>query len=334
MRALFAFLMFSCLLACKSKYENQLNYETMASLGNKYKTDWSDLADYHAKEIEEDSTNRAAYIGMAEAHVINHIFGYVSRNESIPVARLAYEKAIRLDSTSSDILKLQGILHFLNWNWAETEKSLQASIKANNKNLSARHWYSLYLCAMDRVPEALAQHDTIQIYDSDENYLVGRGSMYYFDQDMEKLRDLMLYTVEKDTLQPWPYDWLGMAYHGIGDHDNAINTYFKAFELSDGTVEVGAGLGHALGHAGHTEIAKQMADYYEQSARTNYMPYCQRAFIHISIGEYDRALDLLETAYNEKSWFSIFMKIEHWYDPVRQDPRFQVLMEKMKYPNN
>ena len=63
-------------------------------------------------------------------------------------------------------------------------------------------------------------------------------------------------TLEKDSLSPWTLDWLGMAYNGLEEHDDALETDFKAFNLSDGTVEVGGGLGHALGEAGEYELAK------------------------------------------------------------------------------
>ena len=105
---------------------------------------------------------------------------------------------------------------------------------------------------MGRMDEALVQHDTIASMDSNEDYLVGRGSIYYFLRDNKTLEELMLKTIAKDPSSPWPYDWLGMAYIEQKDYKNSLDTYFKAFELSDGTVEVGAGLGHALGLAGES----------------------------------------------------------------------------------
>ena len=146
------------------------------------------------------------------------------------------------------------------------------------------------------------------------------------------MKPLMLSTIKKDPETPWAYDWLGMAYNGLNEHNEAIETYFKAFELSDGTVEVGAGLGHALGLGGEKELAKQMANYYAIAAKDNYLPPVQRSFIHLGIGEYDEALSLLEQAYEEESWFLLFMQKEHWYDPIRNDKRFINILKKMNFP--
>ena len=141
-------------------------------------------------------------------------------------------------------------------------------------------------------------------------------------------------TIARDTALPWGYDWLGMAYNGLEQHQKSIDTYYRAFELSDGTVEVGGGLGHALGMAGHYAPAKNLADFYQSQADHHYLPPVQRAFIHIGIEEYEEALNLLEQAYAEKSWFLIFLKIEPWYDPIRQESRFQDIITQMEFPRH
>ena len=91
-------------------------------------------------------------------------------------------------------------------------------------------------------------------------------------------------------------------------------------------------MGHALGEAGEYDLAKEMAIFYDEASKTKYLPACQRAFIHLGIGEYDKAMSLLELAYEEKSWFLQFIQIEHWYDPIRNTERFKKLESKMNFP--
>lgn len=74
-----------------------------------------------------------------------------------------------------------------------------------------------------------------------------------------------------------------------------------------------------------------MADFYELTVKDNYFPPAQRSFIHISIIEYDKAIELLEQAYEEHSWFLIFIQIEYWYDPMRNDNRFIEIMNMMNF---
>ncbi|MEO9802496.1 MAG: hypothetical protein ABJF04_04575 [Reichenbachiella sp.] len=320
------------LFACVPQETKGPDKKIMSSLGSKFKNEWLREAKIFEDRIQKDSSDVEAYLGFAESHVINYIFGYVSRADAIPKAKDAFDRVLSLDSTHAGVLKLSGILKFLDWDWTGAEQSFKSSITTSPEDLSARHWYSLYLAAMSRMDEAKAQHDTIQTMDVNEDYLIGRGSMLYFAREFKQMKELMIKAVNKDTTVAWGYDWLGMAYIELKQYDESLATYYKAFELSDGTVEVGAGLGHALGQAGRRETAKQMADFYAMAAEDKYLPYCQRAFIHISIQEYEESLKLLEKAYEEKSWFLIFMNIEPWYEPLRGKQRFQTLVEKMNYP--
>ena len=75
-----------------------------------------------------------------------------------------------------------------------------------------------------------------------------------------------------------------------------------------------------------------MADFYDEASKIIYIPACQRAFIHLGIGENDKAMSLLEQAYKDKSWFLQFIQIEHWYDPIRNTKRFTTLESKMNFP--
>jgi len=322
----------SFLTACNHQEEENLNQELLSSLGSKYKTEFGELVKVYETEIAEDSTNVEAFLGLAESNILLYVFGYVQRAAAVNNAKEAYQKAKELDSLDSDVIKLSGVISFLDWNWHDSQVAFVSAIKTNPQNLNARHWYALWLSAMGRFDEAMAQSDTILTMDTAHNYLISRASFLYFQSRFEEMKPLMLEEIAKNPEVPWAYDWLGMAYNGLIEHEDALKTYFKAFELSDGTVEVGAGLGHALGNAGEHDLAKEMADYYAIAAQTRYLPPVQRSFIHIGIGEYNEAIRLLEQAYTEKSWFLIFIQSEHWYDPIRDDSRFQNIINHMEFP--
>ena len=312
--------------------EKGLNKEVLASMGEKFKTAQTQTADAFKARTVDDSTDVEAFLGLAETNVLIYIFGYSSRAETIPTAQTAVQRAATLDPSSAEVSRLSAILSFLGWDWKDSAESFLEAIQRDPRNLSARHWYSLYLVAMGRFDEAMAQSDELTKLDSEEDYLVGRGSLLYFQHRFAELKALMHKTIAKDASVPWGYDWLGMAYDGLEEHDDAIRTYNTAFELSDGTAEVGAGLGHALGLAGETDLARQISDYYASIAQDHYVPPVQRAYIHIGIGEYDEAIRLLEQAFAENSWFLCFMKVEPWLDPIRNDGRFTDIARRMEFP--
>lgn len=321
------------LFSCSSQEKQRLNEETLASMGSKIKTYYLDAAEEFEAQLTIDSTNVTALTSLADTQITLYIFGFLSREVTIPEATRAYLRARELDPEHSEIIMLGGILDLLEWRWEDAEDAFKRAISADPQNLKARHWYSLYLSAVGHFDQAMAQSDTIVTMDPEGNYLIGRGSLFYFARRNEELKDLMIRVVAMDTAVAWGYDWLGMAYIELEEYDHSIDTYYKAFELSDGTVEVGAGLGHALGLAGAYSTAKKMADFYTLKSKELYLPPVQRAFIHIGIEENDMALSLLEQAYEEKSWFLVFIQSEPWYDPIRNDERFDQIVYKMNFPN-
>ncbi|MDN3493531.1 tetratricopeptide repeat protein [Winogradskyella bathintestinalis] len=320
------------LLTCETKKEYTLDKDVLASFGAKHRDDHLTQIKYFKEQVAKDSTDVNSYVGIAERNIIIFAYGFMSRAQTIPEAHSALKKAYELDSLHSRVQEISGVLNFMDSNWEASEKAFKKSLEIDPSNLSARHWYTLYLMATKRIEEGVAQSDKVYEMDEKGDFLIGRASIFYFLEEYEKMKPLMYKSLEKDSLSPWTLDWLGMAYNGLEEHDESLETYFKAFELSDGTVEVGGGLGHALGEAGEYKLGKEMADYYAEAAKTHYLPACQRAFIHLGIGENDEAMTLLEQAYEEKSWFLLFMQIEHWYDPIRNTERFKALEKKMNFP--
>ena len=320
--------------SCQSPKQYEINIDILSALGAKHRIEYESLAKNLKLDIIEDSSNVDALLSFSETQIILYIFGFISREETMPLAKSTLAQAQKFDSTSTMYYTISGMISLLDWEWINSKQLFEKAIEVDSTNLNARHWLSLYFSAMGDFDSAMEQSDIIATMDPDGNYQIGRGSLLYFARRNEEMKDLMLQTVASQLDVAWGYDWLGMAYCELKDFDNSIETYFKAFNLSDGTVEVGAGLGHALGLGGEYSLAKQMADYYTLSAKNHYLPPVQRSFIHIGIGEYDEAIALLNQAYDEQSWFLVFMQIEPWYDPIRNDARFQSIIDRMEFQVN
>jgi Flp pilus assembly protein TadD len=144
--------------------------------------------------------------------------------------------------------------------------------------------------------------------------------------------DVLKPTIKQDSDYGPAYDWLGMAYVEEQQFDKAIATYRRAVELSDGLAEVLGGLGHAYAVAGREKEARQVLNTLLQLDQRWHVPPVQIAFVHVGLGEKQRAIDLLETAYDERSWELVFLQVEPWLDELRAEPRFTELIEKMKFP--
>ena len=56
------------------------------------------------------------------------------------------------------------------------------------------------------------------------------------------------------------------------------------------------------------------------------------AGLHTALGMLDKAIEWLKRGYKERDPALGLAKVEAWFDPLRQDARFQNLMRRMKFP--
>jgi hypothetical protein len=78
---------------------------------------------------------------------------------------------------------------------------------------------------------------------------------------------------------------------------------------------------------GALEIARQLE---EASAVTYVNPYLI-CLVYLGIGDLDQAFAWLEKAYEEKSSFVVSIASEPKWHPVRSDPRFQSILERIGF---
>ena len=80
---------------------------------------------------------------------------------------------------------------------------------------------------------------------------------------------------------------------------------------------------------GQTEPARAILGELEVLAKTRYVSPYHPAYVHVGLGEHERALDLLEQAYEQRAGGIFGIKGSFLFAPLRGHPRFQALLRKM-----
>lgn len=79
---------------------------------------------------------------------------------------------------------------------------------------------------------------------------------------------------------------------------------------------------------GERAAARRTAD---ELARTRgWVPPEYRAVVRLGLGEYDEAVALLETAYEERSAAVLFLEVDPLLDPLRGNAGFEALIERVR----
>jgi tetratricopeptide (TPR) repeat protein len=124
---------------------------------------------------------------------------------------------------------------------------------------------------------------------------------------------------------------LGMAYSEKGRHEEAIAALETAVKLSGDTTQKPP-LGRAYAFADRPSEARRILEELLDLSRRGYMGPTQIATIYVALGENDEALRWLEEGYRVRDGNMVLLKVWPAYDPLRGEPRFRDLLERMKFP--
>jgi len=126
--------------------------------------------------------------------------------------------------------------------------------------------------------------------------------------------------------------YLGWAYEQQGKYEDAIAELQKGLTLSGGESEMAGALGHAYAMAGKRgEAAKALAELKERSTQHYVAPF-DIALIYAGLGATNLMFEWLEKAYEDHSFWLVWIKTDPRFDSIRDDPRYRDLLRRMRLP--
>jgi TolB-like protein len=289
---------------------------------------YSQAAAHFNRVVETDPKFAPAYAGISEAYAFLVITNTISPQEAWPKVRDAAQKAVELDSTLCE--GCLNLAHFQMhmWNWKGAEPDFKRAISLNPSNEKAHRWYAAYLTSVERHQEALEQVTISRDLDplsSITNVEIAR-ELYYARQYEEAIEEAR----KAELLNPHyarVHFWLGRAYAQIGKFGEALAQAERAG--APGSVLQLTETAYAAARAGMTERSRELLQSLKEHAQDRYVPAYDFASIHIALGEKELALEYLQEAYQGHSWALIVIAVEPRLDPLRSDPRFQRLVQKV-----
>ncbi len=248
-------------------------------------------------------------------------------------ALAAARKAVQLDDTLSEAHTSLANALVLNMQYAAALPEFQRAIELNPNYATAHHWYGEALQGEGRFDEGVAELKRAQNLDPLSlvvNCVLG-STLAVAGRDDEAIAQLRK-TIEMDPTFDLTHWFLGQAYEDKGQIPEAIAQYEKATQLNPDPAAL-ASLARAYALAGKKKEARKILDDLTTASRQRYVSAYALAVIHLSLGEKDDALRLLEESYKDGAAFDtgVFgtVKIDRRLDSLRGDPRFEKLVEQI-----
>lgn len=289
--------------------------------------------EYFQLATQKDPHSALAFAGLADCYSIigSAIVGSVPSQAVAPKARAAALKALELDNSLAEAQTSLATVQFnYDWNWPAAAGGFQRAIELNPSYATAYQRYSLYLMAMGRTQDSLAQMNRARELDPlSISMSFSLGWRLYmarqYDQAISQLRN----TLEMDPNFALPRMVLGQAYEQKGLYPQAIAELQKAAAFSHDSPPMLGSLGRAFGLAGNKAAAdKILAQMLEQSRKRYVSPFYV-SVVYAGLHENEKAMDWLEKAYEDRSNAIIFLKVDPDFDGLRSSPRFQALLRRL-----
>ena len=220
------------------------------------------------------------------------------------------------------------------WDFARAEEDFKQVIALNSNYAEAHHQYgAFYLPLMGRPQEGLAEIKLAQQLDPvNPGIIVDTTLPYYFARQYDQSIAQSRKAIEMSPNFFLPHMALGTALFQKGDYSAGIEEFEKAKAMEPIPLSIGL-LGHAYAKAGRKDEARKLlAELKELSKRRYVAPYWI-AMIYVGLDEKDEAFAWLEKAYQERSWFLVWIKMDPQVDSLRSDARFIDLMRRVGFPN-
>ena len=126
------------------------------------------------------------------------------------------------------------------------------------------------------------------------------------------------------------YYILGQVYAQQGRFAEAIGAEQKAGNVP--LVSPPAELARDYALAGRAAEARQALADLLASAKRQYVSKYVIATVYAGMGDKDQAMAQLELAYQDRSFWMAFLKVDPEMDSLRSEPRFQALMRRLNFP--
>ena len=289
--------------------------------------------EYFRQSIAADPNYAPAYAGLADSYALLASFSVEPGSSANADARSAALSAIQLDPTLAEPHASLGMIYFFtDWNLAAAQKEFERSIALDPNYATGHHWYALCLAAMGLPAQALYEIHLAQKLDP-LSLIIGTnvGWIEYLARDYPAATRDLHRVLEMDPNFVRARTRLGMVEMTTGDNAAAIANLTQALSLSgDEDPWVAGLLGDAQARSGNKLAAEKTLAELRQRSASQYVPPISRGLVLLGLGRQTEAVAALKQSEEDHSTAMVYARVDPLLDPVRNDPAFQGLLERIR----
>ena len=274
-----------------------------------------------------------ALSGLSDAYLwAGYNEGFMTASEARPKAKAAAEQGIRLDDTSAEAhASLATFKLFYEYDWEGSEAEYRRAFELNPNYAFAHDQFALGLAFTGRYDESIAESTLAAELDPlNPQILIDSIFAHAWSGDFQGARAQVRRAEEIDPtffFPPFAYGWIDIQ---AGRVEDAI-PHLQRSKTMGAPAFVSAWLAYAYGASGDRDRGlAEVEDLTKMSLNGVVTPF-DNALVALGLGDYPRAVSLLEQAYALDSQWLGWLKNDRIFDPLREDPRFIALLKKLNF---
>ena len=284
--------------------------------------------------IRIDDRFALAYAGLADAY---SVMPYYENARSADLVAKALPYARRSVEIGEGLAETHGALAFVYenmWKWAEAEREYRRSLELDpNYSPSIYRFSRFELRVLRRDNEALARMKrAIEVEPSSLVANDNLSQMYQLTGELDAAIEQAKKATELD--RNFAFGWVNLAFCYAEKKQ-----FSEALAAAERTVEVGrrssrsvAVLGVVYALAGRTKEAETIVAELKERYAEQKADGTEIAWIYASLNDNDAAFEWIEKAFNDRSALLSNLRAEFPYVPIRSDPRYAKLLDRMEMP--
>lgn len=280
------------------------------------------------ESIEHDPTYAPTYGGLAMASFWAGLMGWDPIDMEEPEILQAVNKALAIDSTTVEAYLAKGLYyHLFTREWKLSEQAFEQALEINPNHSEVRSEYDWFLLRLGRIDEALAgmkKTATLDPYSWHAHHSLGYAyhSNRLYEAAIQELETaLNLGSQFSNTKEYLSFAYLKQSQHLFSRklYDDVESHLERAYELR---VELAGG--DTQGMQLFEEAVKGNREAVLEGLEQVSLPPFQKIVLLLIVDEKKPALDLIDQtwSFNAKSY------MDPIFDSVRDDPRFEQIVEK------
>jgi adenylate cyclase len=283
--------------------------------------------EYYKRAIDSDQTSAAAWGGLSRATTNLWSLHVLTWKDAHNDALRAAERAVALDPQLADAHIALGKVYLnMGQDYATAKREIDTARALEPESSGILFWCAVTALVSGDTANAIRLTQQAAAKDPlDGETDITLGQSYYYAGRLEEAKNAYRKVLDLIPARPGLHSYLGLVLLAKGAREEALREIARDEDVGERDAAL-AGAYHVLGRINearaaltHLEATRAETDAYEIAKN-----YALR-------GDRDQTFRWLDRGYQQHEYL-MEVKVDPWFNGIRDDPRYKMLLRKLKLP--